>query len=253
MNSEEQRPVSDYRLERYLLGELPRPEYERLRREIAADPGLGERLAALARSNEELHRRFPSEWMSGQIKLKLQRAGKEKPQRQRSGYRLWAVPVAALLLAVMVVPALFDRAAESPTERIKGGEEGPGLMIFRKLENGEERLREGALVRSGDLVQIVYRSGGMPYGAILSIDGRGAVVQHLPVAGEESVPLAVRDTLDFAYELDDAPRWERFFFVVADHRFGLAAIKSQLASGSELELQAGIRLCKFTLNKTRKP
>ena len=158
-----------------------------------------------------------------------------------------------LLLAVMVVPALFDRAAESPTERIKGGEEGPGLMIFRKLENGEERLREGALVRSGDLVQIVYRSGGMPYGAILSIDGRGAVVQHLPVVGEESVPLAVRDTLDFAYELDDAPRWERFFFVAADYRFGLAAIKSQLASGSELELQAGIRLCKFTLNKTRKP
>lgn len=253
MNKENQRPVTDYRLERYLLGELPRAELETLRREIEADSGLGERLAALERSNEELHRRFPPEWMSGQIKLKLQRAGVDKPKRQRSGYRLWAVPAAALLLAVVAVPALFDRAAELPTERIKGGEEGPGLMIFRKLASGEERLREGALVRSGDLVQIVYRSGGMPYGAILSVDGRGAVTQHLPVSGGESVPLVARDTLDFAYELDDAPRWERFFFLAADHRFGLDAIVRQLESGSDLELEAGIRLFEFTLNKTQKP
>ena len=156
--------------------------------------------------------------MTDQIKLKMQRVRLQQEQRQRSMHRLWAVPVVALFLVVLSVPAFFDWVVELPTERIKGSVEGPELMVFRKLDSGEERLRDRTRADSGDLVQIVYRSSGLPFGAILSLDGSGIVTQHLPVNSNTAVRLAVRDTLDFAYELDDAPKWERFFF----HRRGLS-------------------------------
>ena len=149
---------------------------------LAGDPELAQRLAALERSNEELHQRYPPEWMRGQIELKLKRAQGRRVQRTWSGYRLWAVPAVALILAVVAVPTLFDdqETSEVPATRIKGSEQEPRLLVFRKLASGAERLQDGALARSGDLVQLAYRSGGLQYGAILSVDGRGTVTQHLP-------------------------------------------------------------------------
>ena len=178
-----------------------------MERQLATDPELAQRLAALEQSNEELLRRYPPEWMRGQIELKLKRAQSQRtqhPQRTWSGYRLWAVPAVALILAVVAVPTLFDRETpEAPAERVKGGEQEPSLLVFRKLTSGAERLQDGTLAQSGDLVQLAYRSGGLQYGVILSVDGRGTITQHLPATGAEAVPLAAQDTLDVAYELDE--------------------------------------------------
>ena len=138
-------------------------------------------------------------------------------------------------------------------DKDKGGGDGPQLTIFRKVPQGEERLSDGALARSGDLLQIIYRSGGLRYGAILSVDGRGAVTQHLPVAGGKAVSLAAQDTLDYASELDDAPRRERFFFVAADIRFDLQEIIGQLNEGSTLASTAELHYFEFTLNKPSAP
>ena len=252
MNPQDEPPISDYQLERYLLREGSDDELAALERQLAADPKLVQRLAALKQSNEELLRCYPPEWMRGQIELKLKRAQgqyAQRPQRRWSGYRLWAVPAVALILAVVAVPTLFEQETpEAPAERVKGGEREPSLLVFRKLTSGAERLQDGALAQSGDLVQLAYRSGGLQYGAILSVDGRGTVTQHLPATGAEAVPLAAQDTLDFAYELDDAPQWERFYLVAADRRFGLAAVEAKLAGG-EGTLADDVRLFPFTLRK----
>ena len=254
MNQQDKRPISDYQLERYLLREGTDDELAALDRRVADDPELAQRLAALERSNEELHQRYPPEWMRGQIELKLKRAQGRRVQRTWSGYRLWAVPAVALILAVVAVPTLFDdqETSEVPATRIKGGEQEPRLLVFRKLTSGAERLQDGAVAQSGDLVQLVYRSGGLQYGAILSVDGRGTVTQHLPVTGAEAVPLAAQDTLDVAYELDDAPRWERFYLVAADRRFGLAAVKTKLVAG-DVALGDDVRLFRFTVKKPSQP
>ena len=254
MNQQDKRPISDYQLERYLLREGTDDELAALDRRVADDPELAQRLAALERSNEELHQRYPPEWMRGQIELKLKRAQGQRVQRTWSGYRLWAVPAVALILAVVAVPTLLDdqETSEVPATRIKGGEQEPRLLVFRKLTSGAERLQDGAVAQSGDLVQLVYRSGGLQYGAILSVDGRGTVTQHLPVTGAEAVPLAAQDTLDVAYELDDAPRWERFYLVAADRRFGLAAVKAKLAAG-DVALGDDVRLFRFTVKKPSQP
>lgn len=253
MNQQDKHPISDYQLERYLLREGTDDELADLERRLADDPELAQRLAALESSNEELHRRYPPEWMRGQIELKLKRAQGRRVQRTWSGYRLWAVPAVALILAVVAVPTLLDdqETSEAPATRIKGGDQEPRLLVFRKLSIGVERLQDEALARSGDLVQLAYRSGGLQFGAILSVDGRGTVTQHLPATGAEAVPLAAQDTLDVAYELDDAPRWERFYLVAADRRFGLAAVKTKLAAG-DVALGDDVRLFRFTVKKPRK-
>jgi hypothetical protein len=76
------------------------------------------------------------------------------------------------------------------------------------------------------VVRLAYRAAGHAFGLILSVDGRGAVTLHLPERGGLAAPL---DTdaevpLDHAYELDDAPRWERFYFVVGDAPFEVAPV-----------------------------
>ena len=254
MNQQDKHPISDYQLERYLLREGTDDELAALDRRVADDPELAQRLVALERSNEELHQRYPPEWMRGQIELKLKRAQGRRVQRTWSGYRLWAVPAVALILAVVAVPTLLDdqETSEAPATRIKGGEQEPRLLVFRKLTSGAERLQDEALAKSGDLVQLAYRSGGLQYGAILSVDGRGTVTQHLPATGAEAVPLAAQDTLDVAYELDDAPRWERFYLVAADRRFELATVKTKLAAG-DVALGDDVHLFRFTVKKPREP
>ena len=253
MNQQDKRPISDYQLERYLLREGTDDELAALDRRLADDPELAQRLAALERSNEELHQRYPPEWMRGQIELKLKRVQGRRVQRTWSGYRLWAVPAVALILAVVAVPTLLDReTSEVPATRIKGREQEPRLLVFRKLAIGVERLQDEALAQSGDVVQLAYRSGGLQYGAILSVDGRGTVTQHLPATGTKAVLLAAQDTLDVAYELDDAPRWERFYLVAADRRFGLAVVKTKLASG-DVALGDDVHLHRFTVKKPREP
>lgn len=273
----EDRRVSDWELERYLMREGSASELADLDRRVAADPAVAQRLAALERSNEELLRRYPPAWMGRQIEQKLKRARSEGVRRSWSGYRFWVVPAMALILAVVAVPTLFEQSWRDPEVpaaegesvgpdrgtysaspgvesmlRVKGDDEGPRLVIFRKLAGGSERLRDGAPARSGDLVQIAYRSGGLAYGAILSVDGRKAVTQHLPASGEKAVPLAPRDTLDFAYELDDAPHWERFFLVAGDRPFGLEGVREELSAG-DVKLAGGLRLYQVTLKKPRSP
>lgn len=253
MNEQEKRPISDYELECYLLREGSDDELAALDRRLAVDPELAQRLAALKRSNEDLHRRYPPEWMRRQIELKLERTQGRRPQRTGSGYRLWAVPAVALILAVVAVPTLLDdETPQAPALRTKGGAQEPRLLVFRKLASGAERLPDEALAQSGDLVQLAYRSGGLQYGAILSVDGRGTITQHLPATGAQAVPLAAQDTLDFAYELDDAPRWERFYFVAADRRFSLAAVRAKLAAG-DMALGYDVRLFTFSLRKSEAP
>ena len=49
-------------------------------------------------------------------------------------------------------------------------------------------------------------SGGAPYGAVISLDGRGTVTFHLPTHGTAAAELSGRGAVPLprSYELDDA-------------------------------------------------
>ena len=104
--------------------------------------------------------------------------------------------------------------------RLKGAQSR--LVLFRQIERGAEaaeRLREGALVRPGDVLQVSYIAAGASDGVILSIDGRGVLTQHFPPPQAPSAATRLVQggaiPLTSAYELDDAPAFERFFFVTS--------------------------------------
>jgi hypothetical protein len=144
------------------------------------------------------------------------------------------------------------------TERLKGSAH-PSLAVYRRTDSGSERLADGAVARPGDLLRVGYASAGRPYGLILSIDGRGAVTLHLPPAGDRAVPLTMGKTilLDAAYELDDAPRVERFYFVTGKEAFAAEPVLSaarreaarQGAVPATLPLPAGLEQVTFAIQK----
>jgi hypothetical protein len=166
----------------------------------------------------------------------------------------------AAILAVVLLPR--TPAAEGDGDRVKGAAAGhPALAVYRRTAGGSERLADGDAARKGDLLRVGYVSGGRAYGMILSIDGRGTVTMHLPVSGDRAVPLAHGKTifLDDAFELDDAPRAERFYFITGVEPFAVSPIVAgarRATPGSPpalLHLGPGLDQTTFAIQKEGRP
>jgi len=279
LDADRDRGAPDLVLERYRLGELPAAEAEVLERRLKAEPDLAARLEALDRSDEEIRRRYPPAWLAAQIEGRRKPAARSiaGPARQWL-VRRWPVPAAiaaAAALTLVVAPRLVSPPSLEPAggarpapsapavdsgDRIKGLQ--PSLVLFRKTDSGSETLADGAVARPGDVVRLGYRAAGRTHGVILSVDGRGLVTVHLPASGSEAAPLRSGETvlLDRAYELDDAPRFERFFLVTADQAFDVKPVveaarrraASTTARGG-LALPAPLEQTSFLLRKGGQP
>jgi hypothetical protein len=250
--------IPDIVLERYRLNELPPFDAAQLAREIDRDGQLRERLAAMDRSDEQLRDHVQQ--------LRSRMAGRDAPRRARA--MRWQVPAAVAVGAVLVMAVWQTRPSITPTsppetaDRIKGGADSgrPALAVYRRTRDGSEQLADGSVVHAGDLIRVGYRAAGHSYGVIVSIDGRGAVTMHLPPAGDHAARLKNDPTvlLEQAYELDDAPRWERFYFVTGDMAFDAAPVlkAAQTAADAgrqrppaDLQLPHGLEQAGFTLQK----
>lgn len=130
---------------------------------------------------------------------------------------------AAATAAVLMTLLPHGRVASPPDElgsegtQVKGVT-APHLELHRQRAGADpEVLAAGAAVRAGNLLQLSYVAAGAPYGVVVSVDGRGAVTLHLPEGGGRAVPLRRGGAvaLAHAYQLDDAPGFERFFLVTA--------------------------------------
>lgn len=227
--------VSDAQLERYRLGELPDAEAARIRRALMEDADARARLAAIEKSDAEILEEHPPAQMAALIRAGLAISEATAPARpaQARPWLLRAAPLGALgalavILAVAVGrPLLVDTrpdAGESDVVRLKGLT--PRLVLFRKTAGGGEALADGATAHPGDVVQVAYQAAGRRFGVIVSVDGRGAVTLHLPKTAGKAAALAAGGpiVLDTAYELDDAPRWERFYLTVSDAPFDTTSV-----------------------------
>lgn len=259
--------VPDLQLERYRLGELPAAEAEALARRLLEDADLRSRLEELDRSDAGLRRRLPSGLLADAVRSRLrsrQRVRAPERPRVRPGPAL-AAAAAALVLALathVIAPSSSPRAGRAALEtggdRVKGLR--PALALFRKTAEGSEALADGDAARKGDLVRVGYRAAGRAFGVIVSVDGRGSATLHLPERGRSASPLSPGSTvlLPHAYELDDAPRFERFFFVTSSSPFDVSTVLEAArgaaadgASPSALRLPAPLEQCTFLLAKER--
>ena len=245
--------VPEWLLERYALGELPAERLAEVGRRLLEEVGGAERLAALRAADA----RFLLERPPFTVVPAL-RAALPAPAARSSLGRGWLlVPALAASLGALLVLRSPAPTAEVVTPPTPAGEEGigvkgleAGLEVHRRSRAGIESLPEGAAARPGDMIQLSTRAGQGSYGLILSIDGRGGLTRHLPVGGRTAAPLdAGLHALPTAFELDDAPAFERFFFISADRPFEvepvIAAARALAArpdaSSAPLLLPAGLQ------------
>ena len=243
------RQGGDWKLERFRLGELPEDEMEAIRRMLDADPDLRARLEALEGSDREIYGSYSTDWVAQQVARRLER--REVPSISRFGPRL---ALAAVILLAAVFSIYLPGPEVTPTWdrkgmdgiRLKGVK--PDLLLYRKNASEVEQLADSSVAYAGDLIQIFYRAAGKPFGVIVSVDGRGTVTRHLPAAGTRSVRLIQGDPvpLDYSYELDDAPKWERFYFLTADTSFDVRDV-AQAAEGGPDSLRVGREIEQFAI------
>jgi len=211
------RRIPDWLLERYLLDELDEERRAELQRRLAEDAEARARLDRLRAETEAFLQRHPPAKVAPRILARLRAAERTRAPVPR---RLVVAAAASIALAFLLVV----RGGEGEGIRAKG--QAPALVVHRSLGERVERLEDGAMSGEGDLVQLGYVVSGRRFGAIVSVDGAGRVSRHLPLEGDRAVPLESGRTvmLPHAYELDDAPGFERFFLVVADGPFSLEPI-----------------------------
>lgn len=261
--------LPDWLVERAALDEVPPASRERIAR---AEPSeLAARVTALRDDNAAELAAHPAGPAVAQLEARLaaqarQRAETQRVRRRRAG---WLAAAAASAAAVLLV--VRPGTERTPTdEGGRGGvEDGDGtrvkgtprLVAFRHAGDGVERLEQDAVVRAGDVIQLRYNAGGKGFGVIASVDGAGVVTLHYPLR-EDAPPQATAvaaetTTLPNAYALDDAPGFERFFFITAsgpvDVQQALGALRAlagrQDSATAVPELPAGMRQWSLRLRK----
>lgn len=257
-------PLPDWLVERAALGEVPPVSRDRIDR---ADPNeLAERIAALRADSAAELAGHPA---PAAVALIEGRIAAQRRSAARERRRLWLGVLGTAAVASVLVVVLARRGGDagvSPHEegeitRVKGTAR---LLAFRQVGDNAERLEQDALVRSGDRIQLRYHAGGQGYGVIASIDGAGAVTLHYPASEDapaEATALAPKlTTLPDAYALDDAPHFERFFFITSaeplDVQHSLAAVRALAARGdgatAALELPSGLHQWSLRLRKPQR-
>jgi len=261
VQAENDRPDPDFVLERYRLNELPAGETARLERQASRDARLRERLSALDRSDAAIRREAAV--LAAGVAARLANRGGDRRASRPLRVGLWAAGsmAAALLLAVALRPA--PRAGAPPTadagDRIKGP--AATMVVYRQTPGGSERLDPGAHAREGDVVRVGYRVAGPAFGVIFSVDGRGVVTRHFPRDRAEAAPLGDGQIvlLDRAYELDDAPVFERFYFIAGRAPFEVGpVIDAARAAGPDpapeaLAIDPSLSQATFFLAKDTRP
>ena len=243
-------PLPDWLVERAALEEVAPQSRERIER---ADPKeLESRIAELRAENDAELAAYPAAQAIALIEARVA----QLRRRKRHVRLAWLGVLAASATAAFVVVAAIKPPQIPPIVAMNDDEviraKGVArLTVYRQAGDHAEHLDEDALVREGDAIQVRYSASGALYGVIASVDGAGAVTLHYPV--DEDAPalataLAAKPTsLPNAYVLDNAPRFERFFFITSADPIeisqSLAALRALAARGdsdtAHLELPTG--------------
>lgn len=258
-------PLPDWLVERAALDEVPAASRDRIARADAQE--LVGRIAALREDNARELAIHPAGPAVAQIEARV--AAEVRRERARRRMRWTALGAAASAIAVVLVVRFADDRQATGERAAATGNDGDGtrvkgkarLLAFRQVGDDVEQLEEDALVRAGDVIQLRYNAGGRRYGVIASVDGAGTVTLHYP-ASEDAPPEATAvpaDTtsLPHAYALDDAPRFERFFFITANEPIDVAPCLTAVralarrgdSGGARLDLPHGLHQSSLRLLK----
>ena len=226
--------VNRLKLERFVLGELPENEAFEINEKIRQDKKLEKEYNAILTSNQEILKKYPSEAMAISIENCFSEQHKnDNKELSFSNIVKKTIPyfsgLAIAALALFVVgPVFFTQSynQEASEEIVYAKGLDSRIILYLKEGSDSRILKEGDLLKEGDELRIAYFSGNAPYGVILSIDGRNTITVHYPY-GDGQNPLISTGKevrLDFSYELDDAPKYEKFYFITSRNTFDTSLI-----------------------------
>ena len=249
--------ISDFKLERYLLGELPEKEMRDFQERELSD----EIFAARVREMREQGKRFVAENPFEALEAKMDAADEAADGNVISG--MWLKVAAALVIALGVFSmVVLNRnvetySGESATmevamanvddgTRIKGM--SASLEVWKKTGDSAVQMVNLGDASEGDEIQLRYRVPQKCFGMLFSMDGNGTVTMHMG-DGNSAIELepGKMTTLPFAYKLDNAPKFEKFFLLTSQNSFAI-----DVDNFDKSLKQAGVESVSFTLRKVEK-
>lgn len=271
--------IPDWKLEKYLTGDLPAEEMHEIREMEATDEIFAGRVKMLREDNAAILKRLPFEKLSEKIAMMPGRSNAGAGNTVRVNFKLVKFAAAAALVLAVVTVALFSQRSLSEqggtvlannakmANSVNGaqvmevamvdasgaGDDGlriKGLSarmeVWKKTGDSAVQMENLGEAREGDEIQLRYAVAEKCYGLLFSMDGNGTITMHMG-EGNRAIGLepGKMTTLPFAYKLDNAPKFEKFFFLTSKDEFELNAgdIDASLK-------QEGVKTVSLTLRKT---
>ena len=252
--------IPDWKLEKYLTGDLPAEEMREIREMEATDEIFAGRVKMLREDNAAILKRLPFEKLSEKIAMMPGRSNAGADNTVRVNFKLVKLAAAAALVLAVVTVALFSQRSisqESASQvmevamvdqnddvRIKGL--SARMEVWKKTGDSAVQMENLGEAREGDEIQLRYAVTEKCYGLLFSMDGNGTITMHM---GQENRAVELEPgkmtTLPFAYKLDNAPKFEKFFFLTSKNEFELNA-----GDIDALLKQDGVKTVSLTLRKT---
>lgn len=241
--------IPDWKLERFLIGDLPNKEMQEIQTLEKKDTFLKRRLQELRENNKAVLDQLPFSEL-------IEKLPETKKQREFNFAKLAtaAILILAAALSVSLITFILERSADEPAmgklqvalnseNRIKGFD--ARIEIWKKTEAGIVQLENFDEVKEGDEIQVRYSVPKKCFGILFSMDGNGNLTQHMGNA-EKAIALlpGKMNSLPFAYKLDNAPHFEKFFFVTSESEFSVE--KNTI---DELLKNSALYIVEFTLRK----
>ena len=227
--------IPDWKLERYLTGDLPDSEMREIREMEATDEIFAGRIKMMREDNRAILKKMPFERLSERLDAMPARSG--NGAANGVNFKLVKFATAAALVLAVVSVALFSQreitvpaqsgaqvmdvamvAGDEGDTRIKGLE--ARIEVWKKTADSAVQMSNLDEAREGDEIQLRYSVPEKCFGMLFSMDGNGTVTMHM---GEGNKAIALEPgkmtTLPFAYKLDNAPKFEAFYLLTSRQSF----------------------------------
>ena len=258
-------------IERLAQGELDGPEAAAVRARLTAEGrSPDDVIAALVLADRQtLSAHLPAS-VAAEVRRRAAPPTRRRSAEVRATFAGATLATAGALVVVLatghpptVTPGSRLPVSEPTTIKGTAPSGGARLFVYRHAGAGDERLADGERAAPGVLLQLAYATTANGFGLLLSIDDAGTVTQHWPEPGSTgAAPLRVGGEvrLPSAYELDNAPAFERFFRVRAEEPFDVVPIvaaaralsaQAPVARRAPLPLPARFSQISLALEKTR--
>ena len=250
--------IPDWKLERYLTGDLPEGEMREIRELEKTDEIFAGRVKMMREDNAAILKKLPFERLSEKMDARELGSGLNGASRGAGmngagngvNFRLVKFAAAAALVLAVVSVALFSQREIGPdaSAQVAGGaqvmdvamvdaSEIPGgagdtrikgldarMEVWKKTGDSAVQMPNLGEAREGDEIQLRYAVPEKCFGMLFSMDGNGTLTMHM-ADGSSAVALepGKMTTLPFAYKLDNAPKFEKFFLLTSRAAFELDA------------------------------